>query len=601
MAKEGSAIKNALTPSDYVHLHNHTQYSLLDGQTKVPALIERVKELGMEAVAITDHGTMSGIIEFYEAANKGDVKPVIGLEAYVAVRSHLDKDVSKDRQYFHLTILAMNDIGYKNLMKLSTIANLEGFYYRPRIDHELIEKYNEGLIVLSGCIGSEVSDALRNGDYKKAKETAQWYKEVFGDRYYLELQDHGHSKHPTAWEDQNRVNEQLLKLSKELEIPAVVTCDAHYLKHEDQEAHEILLCVQTSSFLSDANRFSLKEFELHVADPKDIIKRWGDDNPELILNTRKIAERCNVSIQIGKILIPKFPTPGGESEKEYFERLVWQGLAWRYGGKTKPASIKLSIAEAQKSLPKDVKERANYELGVVNQMGFNGYYLIVADFINWGIDQGIVFGPGRGSAASSILAYALRITEIDPLQYDLLFERFLNPARISMPDMDIDIQDSRRDEVINYCVEKYGRDRVANIVTFGRMAARNSVRDVARVLEVPYADAVRLAKMIPPPIQGRHTPLATHLQQVSELKAELGNEQSSRVFELAIKLEGTIRSHGVHAAGVVIAPDDIVNYTPLEMAQKGVVATQYSMGPIEELWLLKMDFLGLSNLTIIKI
>jgi DNA polymerase-3 subunit alpha len=577
--------KTALKPSDFVHLHNHTQYSLLDGLTKIPLLMERVNELGMGAVSITDHGTMSGTIEFYKAAKSSGLKPIIGMEAYVAPRTYQDKDPAHDRQYFHLTILAMNNTGYQNLMRLSTLANLEGFYYRPRIDHDLLEKYNEGLIVLSGCIGGEVSDALRQDQYEIAKKTATWYKKIFGDRYYIELQDHGHPAHPTAWKEQTKVNEQLLKLAGELKIPAVVTCDAHYLLHEDQEAHEILLCVQTGAFLSDEQRFSLKEFELHVADPTDIIKRWGKTNPELVSNTKAIADRCEVEIELGKILIPKFPTPKGQNERTYLEDLVWKGLAERYG----------------KKLPKAVSERADMELAIVNKMGFNGYFLIVSDFINWGKDRGIVFGPGRGSAASSILAYALKITEIDPLKYDLLFERFLNPDRISMPDMDIDIQDTRRDEVINYCVEKYGSDRVANIVTFGTMAARNSVRDVARVLQVPYSEADRLAKMIPPPVQGRHTPLRKSLVEISELKAEnSGNEQSARVFDLATKLEGTIRSHGVHAAGVVIAPDEIVRFAPLELAQKGVTATQYSMGPIEDLGLLKMDFLGLSNLTTIK-
>ncbi|MGH7156568.1 MAG: DNA polymerase III subunit alpha [Candidatus Saccharimonadales bacterium] len=590
-----------LKSGDYVHLHNHTQYSLLDGLTKVPALIDRVKALGMDAVAITDHGTMSGVIEFYRTANAANVKPIIGMEAYVALRSHTDKDPVKDRQFYHLTILAMNNEGYENLMRLSTIANLDGFYYRPRIDRELIEKFNEGLIVLSGCIGGEVSDALRQDQYDQAKQTAKWYKQIFGDRYYIELQDHGHPEHPTAWDEQDKVNQQLVKLSAELDIPAVVTCDAHYLLHEDQEAHEVLLCVQTGAFLSDEQRFSLKEFELHVADPKEVIKRWGKTHPELITNTAKIAARCQVDIELGKILIPKFPTPKGQTEKDFLELIVWQGLCWRYAGVDRKDLGKLTIKKAQAMLGKEIIDRAKYELDVVNRMAFNGYFLIVQDFINWGKDRAIVFGPGRGSAASSILAYALRITELDPLKYDLLFERFLNPDRISMPDMDIDIQDSRRDEVINYCIEKYGRDRVANIVTFGRMAARNSVRDVARVLQVPYAEADRLAKMIPPPIQGRHTPLAKSLKAIPELKNENAtNQQSARVFDLATKLEGTIRSHGVHAAGVVIAPDDIVKFAPLELAQKGVVATQYSMGPVEDLGLLKMDFLGLSNLTIIK-
>jgi DNA polymerase-3 subunit alpha len=595
-----------LQASDYVHLHNHTQYSLLDGLTKIPALIDYVKTSNMQAVAMTDHGNMNGAIEFYKEAGAKDIKPIIGIETYVAARAHTDKDPGKDKPNFHLILLAMNNTGYKNLMKLSTIANLEGFYYRARIDHDLLETYNEGLIALSGCIGGEVGDAIRQGQYDAAKQIAAWYKSIFGDRYYIELQDHGHPEHPGHWSEQKIVNDQLLTLAQELDIKAVVTCDAHYLNHEDQEAHEILLCVQTGSFLTDEKRMSLKEFELHVTDPVELIKRWGTKHPDLITNTKAIADRCNVTIELGKILIPKFPVPAKETERSYLEKLVYRGLAWRYGRiDAKPIAesdtVTMTVAEAKQTLPPHVQERATYELGVIEDMGFNGYFLIISDFINWGKDQGIVFGPGRGSAAGSIIAFSLKITEIDPLLYDLLFERFLNPDRISMPDIDIDIQDSRRNEVIEYCVQKYGTDRVANIVTFGRMAARNAVRDVARVLQVPYGEADRLAKMIPPPIQGRHTPLSESIKTNQELKAEYqDNETAHRVFDLAVQLEGTIRSHGVHAAGVVIAPEAIVNYTPLEMAQKGVVATQYSMNPIEELGLLKMDFLGLSNLTTIK-
>src|SRR3990167_9009038 len=594
-------VSSAFSPSDFVHLHTHTQYSLLDGLTKVPALVNRVAELGMEAVAITDNGTLSGAIEFYKQAKNRGLKSIIGMEAYIAPRSYKDKDPTRDRQYYHLTMLAENEDGYQNLMQLSSIANLEGYYYRPRIDRKMIAKYSSGIIVLSGCMGSEVSDALRQGQYDQAKAIARWYKKIFGDRYYIEILDHGHSSHPSAWAEQQKVNDLLLKLAKELKIEAVVTCDAHYLKTEDQEAHEVLLCIQTGAYLDDKERFSLADFELFVTDPKDIIERWQTTHPELIANTKAIAERCNVEIKLGEILIPKFLTPKGETEKTLLEKQVWQGLAWRYGGVARDKAAKLTVAKTKKLLKPEVIKRAEFELGVVNKMGFNGYFLIVADFINWGKDRDIVFGPGRVSAASSIMAYGLRITEIDPLEYDLLFERFLNPDRISMPDMDIDIQDNRRDEVINYCIDKYGRDRVANIVTFGRMAARNSVRDVARVLQVPYAEADRLAKMIPPPVQGRHTPLAKHLEEVSELVNEnRTNGRSAEIFELAQKLEGTIRSHGVHAAGVIITPDDLVKLVPLEMAQKGVVATQYSMGPIEDLGLLKIDFLGLSNLTTIK-
>lgn len=597
--------KSKLSVRDYVHLHNHTQYSLLDGLTKVPDLIQYVKKTGMESVAMTDHGTLSGAIEFYKEAKDNSIKPIIGMETYVAARGLNDKEPGKDKQNYHLILLAMNQKGYQNLMALSTIANLQGYYYKPRIDHELLAKHNEGLICLSGCASGEIGDLLRQGQYDAAKKIAVWYKEQFGDRYYLEIQDHGHPEHPSKWAVQEGINEQLFKLSEELEIPCVVTCDAHYLKHEDQEAHEILLCVQTGSFLDDEKRMSLKDFELHVSDPKEVIARWGEEHPDFITNSKAIADRCDVQIELGNILIPKFPVPEGETERSYLEKLVYQGLAWRYGQSKKKLSeteaAKLTVEDAKKTLPKDVLDRAIYELGVIEDMGFNGYFLIISDFINWGKDQGIVFGPGRGSAAGSIIAFSLKITEIDPLNYDLLFERFLNPDRISMPDIDIDIQDSRRAEVIQYCVEKYGKERVANIVTFGRMAARNAVRDVSRVLQVPYADADRLAKMIPPPVQGRHIPLSTSLKENKELKQEYqSNSTAKRVFDLAVQMEGTIRSHGVHAAGVVIAPEDIVFYTPLEMAQKGVVATQYSMNPIEELGLLKMDFLGLSNLTIIK-
>lgn len=590
-----------INPSNFVHLHNHTHYSLLDGLQKIKPLVSRVVELGMESVAITDHGTMSGAIEFYKEAKDQGINPIIGMETYVASRKHTDKEPIKDKPNFHLILLAMNEIGYKNLMSLSTIANLEGFYYRARIDRALLERYNEGLIVLSGCIGGEVGDALRQGQYELAKENAAWYKKIFGDRYYLELQDHGHPEHPHKWDEQVRVNDLLIKLSKELSIETVITSDAHYLMKEDQEAHEILLCVQTGSFLDEESRMSLKDFELHLADPEEVINRWIETLPQALLNTSVIASRCKVEIELGKILIPEFPLPEDVTEKEYLHKLVFRGLATKYGGVTEGKAQDMSIEESRKILAKEVLERVDFELQVVDQMGFNGYFLIIADFMNWGKAQGIVFGPGRGSAAGSIIAYSLKITELDPIAYDLLFERFLNPDRISMPDIDIDIQDTRRDEVIQYCVEKYGENRVVNIVTFGKMAARNAVRDVSRVLRVPYGEADRLAKMIPPPIQGRHILLEKSLVDNKELAYEYkNNETAKKVFDLAIKLEGTIRSHGVHAAGVVIAPDDIVNFVPLEKAQKGVIATQYSMNPVEELGLLKMDFLGLSNLTIIN-
>ena len=591
----------ALKPSDFVHLHNHTFHSVLDGLTKIHDLVDKVKELGMEAAAVTDHGTMSGILDYYKTAKKAGIKPIIGIETYVATRSRFDRDPGKDKQRFHLTVLAMNNTGFHNLMKLSTRANLEGMYYKPRIDHELLEELNEGLIVLSGCASGEIGVALKEDDYDRARDIAKWYKSIFGDRYYLELQDHGHPKSNTHWDVQAKINEGLIKLSKELGIEMVVTCDGHYLTHEYQDAHEILLCVGTGSYLSDEKRMSLKDFELHLTDPRDIIDHWGEEFPEVIRNTKKIADRCDVEIELGRILIPKYPLPDGENEHSYLLRLTYQGLLQRYNGASKEEAEKLDPDEIIPKLSDEVRERAKMELGVMGNMGYEGYFLIVQDFINWGKSQGIVFGPGRGSAAGSIVAYALNITDLDPLKYGLLFERFLNPDRISMPDIDVDIQDTRRDEVIEYCAKKYGEDHVSNIATFGKMFGRMAVRDVARVLEVPYAESDRLAKLVPPPNQGRHIPLSVSIKEDADLRNEYENNPTAKeVLDYAIQLEGTIRSHGVHACGVVIAPDTLANYIPLEMAQKGVVATQFPMGEVEELGLLKMDFLGLSNLTIIN-
>ena len=555
----------------------------------------------MEAAAVTDHGTMSGILDYYKTAKKAGIKPIIGIETYVATRSRFDRDPGKDKQRFHLTVLAMNNTGFHNLMKLSTRANLEGMYYKPRIDHDLLEELNEGLIVLSGCASGEIGVALKEDDYDRARDIAKWYKSIFGDRYYLELQDHGHPKSNTHWDVQAKINEGLIKLSKELDIEMVVTCDGHYLTHEYQDAHEILLCVGTGSYLSDEKRMSLKDFELHLTDPRDIIDHWGEEFPEVIRNTKKIADRCDVEIELGRILIPKYPLPDGENEHSYLLRLTYQGLLQRYNGASKEEAEKLDPDEIIPKLSDEVRERAEMELGVMGNMGYEGYFLIVQDFINWGKSQGIVFGPGRGSAAGSIVAYALNITDLDPLKYGLLFERFLNPDRISMPDIDVDIQDTRRDEVIEYCAKKYGEDHVSNIATFGKMFGRMAVRDVARVLEVPYAESDRLAKLVPPPNQGRHIPLSVSIKEDADLRNEYENNPTAKeVLDYAIQLEGTIRSHGVHACGVVIAPDTLVNYIPLEMAQKGVVATQFPMGEVEELGLLKMDFLGLSNLTIIN-
>ena len=601
-----------LTPADFVHLHNHTHYSLLDGLTKIPDLVDFVKESGMESVAVTDHGTMSGLVELYKTARDNNIKPILGLEAYVAARKYTDKDPARDKERFHITLLAMNKKGFENLCRMMTEAEINGTYYKPRIDHDLMEQYNEGIICLSGCASSEISVKLKENDYAGAKKLVDWYSKVFKDRFYLEMQDHGHPDSPTHWEDQNRINQGLQKIAKETGLPLVITCDGHYLKHEDQDAHEILLCIGTAANLSDKNRMSLSDFELHVIPPQDIINRWGKDFPEAIRNTKRIAERCNVDLNLGQILIPKFPgIPKGDDEKSYLDKLVFRGLVFRYGGKTEKETENLSVKECRNILEKvdrkDVLERIDYELSVVDHMGYNGYFLIVQDFINWGKRQRIVYGPGRGSAAGSILAYALRITELDPLKYDLLFERFLNPDRVSMPDIDTDIQDTRRDEVIKYCTEKYGRGRVSNIVTFGKMMAKNAVRDVARVLEVPYAESDRIAKLVPDPVMGHHVHLKDAIKDVPDLKHEYEtNPTAKNVIDFASRLEGTIRSHGVHACGVIIAPDDLVKFLPLEVAKKRgadneeVLAAQFPMTQVEELGLLKMDFLGLSNLSVIN-
>ena len=615
MTKEENKKPNTsatLTPADFVHLHNHTHYSLLDGLTKVPDLVDFVKSTGMEAVGVTDHGTMSGLVELYKTAKSNGIKPVLGVEAYVAARKLTDKDSNRDKERFHITLLAQNNKGYENLCRMITIAETEGMYYKPRIDHELMEKYNEGIICLSGCASSEISVKLKEGDKKGARKLVDWYSKVYKDRFYLEMQDHGHPDSPTHWESQNRINEGLQEIAIETGLPLVVTCDGHYLKHEDQDAHEILLCVGTASNLSDPNRMSLRDFELHVIPPEDIIARWGKDFPDAIKNTKKIAEMCDVDLQLGRILIPKFPgIPKGDNEKSYLDKLVFRGLVFRYAGKTEEETENLSVEQCRKLLEKagrkDVLERIDYELSVVDRMGYNGYFLIVQDFINWGKKQRIVYGPGRGSAAGSILAYALRITELDPLKYDLLFERFLNPDRISMPDIDTDIQDTRRDEVIQYCTEKYGRGRVSNIVTFGKMMAKNAVRDVARVMEVPYAESDRIAKLVPDPVMGRHVHLQDAIKEVPDLKQEYETNPTAReVIDFASKLEGTIRSHGVHACGVIIAPDDLVKFLPLEVAKKKgadgeeILSAQFPMNQVEELGLLKMDFLGLSNLSVIN-
>lgn len=607
MAKAASAeVKTASEKpkTQFVHLHNHTHYSLLDGLQKIPGMLDRVEAMGMDTIAITDHGTLSGAIDFYNNAKKRGIKPIIGTEAYVSPRGMLDKNGKIDANPYHLILLAYNNTGYQNLMKLSTMAMLDGFYYKPRVDRAALEKHSEGLICLSACASGEVGRHILNGNMDGARDTANWYRDTFGaENYYFEIQDH------SDWQMQKTINDGLFILSEEMGIPLVVTADSHYSQPTDREAHEILLCVQTGKTMADSDRMEM-EMPLYVSDPKDIESRWAH-RPEMLENTRKIADRCNIELELDKILIPTFDVPEGYTEHSYLHELCWQGVMWRYTeGLTREESLKKTVEEAKAAVPEEVRERLEYELGVISRMGYEGYFLIVADFINWGKDRGIIFGPGRGSAAGSIVAYAINITDLDPIKYDLLFERFLNPDRISMPDVDIDIQDTRRGEVIEYVTEKYGEERVAQIITFGTMAARNAVRDTGRALGMSYAEVDVIAKLIPQPIQGRHVPLGVSIGALppkGEMRADpdlmaeyQSNPRAKRLIDLAMRLEGTIRSNGIHAAGVVIAPEPIVNYTPLQRAQKGGISTQYSMNPVEQLGLLKMDFLGLSNLTIIN-
>ena len=587
----------------FVHLHNHSHYSLLDGLQKVPEMLDRVKELNMTAVGLTDHGTLSGAIEFYKECKKRDLKPIVGVETYVAPRLHTDKAGRQDMNPYHLVLLAENMTGYHNLIKLVTIAQLEGFYAKPRIDRELIEKYHEGLIALSGCAGGELAERLREGNLNEAENVARWYDETFGrGNYFLELQAHEHQ-----WDVQKELNDALIGLSQKTGIPTVVTADSHYARHENRDAHETLLCVQTGKNLSDTNRMTMS-MDLYLTSPEEIAERFARV-PEAYENTVKIAERCHIEFEFGKILIPTFPVPEvGLSEGEYLHKLCWQGLVYRYLGVPRDQIHDITEVKARAMLPPEVVTRIEYEFSIIGRMGYDGYMLIVADFINWGKNQGIIFGPGRGSAAGSIVSYAMNITDLDPLKYDLLFERFLNPDRVSMPDIDVDIQDSRRGEVIDYVIEKYGKERVAQIITFGTMAAKSAVRDTGRVLGYPLSEVDFLAKLIPDPVQGRHVPLAVLLglkkgkePADQELSAEYqSNVRSKQLLDLAMQLEGTIRSNGVHAAGVVIAPEIIDDYVPLQRAQKGLPCTQFPMGQIEDLGLLKFDFLGLSNLTIIN-
>ncbi len=559
----------------FAHLHTHTEYSLLDGSNKIKEYVARVKELGMDAAAITDHGVMYGVIDFYKAAKAEGVNPILGCEVYVAPNSRFDKETTGgEERYYHLVLLAENNQGYANLMKIVSKGFVEGYYYRPRVDMEVLEEYHQGIIALSACLAGEVARYLVKGLYEEAKKVALRYEEVFGKgNYFLELQDHG-------LPDQQMVNQALLRMSRETGIPLVATNDVHYTYAEDERAHDILLCIQTGKKLGDENRLRYEGGQYYVKSPEEMEELFPYAR-EALENTGKIAARCHVDIEFGVTKLPRFDVPEGYTSWEYLNHLCFQGFEERY-----PAD------------DGKVKERLEYELFVIQKMGYVDYFLIVWDFIRYARENGIAVGPGRGSAAGSIVAYTLGITSIDPIRYQLLFERFLNPERISMPDIDIDFCFRRRQEVIDYVVEKYGKDRVVQIVTFGTMAARGVLRDVGRVMDMPYAFVDTIAKMVP-------TELNMTLDRAMTMNPELrrGYESDPQVRELidmAKRLEGLPRHTSMHAAGVVISQKAVDEYVPLSRASDGSITTQFTMTTLEELGLLKMDFLGLRTLTVIQ-
>ena len=560
--------------SKFVHLHIHSEFSLLDGANRIKDLPVRAKELGMDSIAITDHGVMFGAIDFYKACKKEGVKPIIGCEVYVAPRSRTDKQPGIDNHYYHLILLAKNNEGYKNLSKLVSLSFVDGYYYKPRIDREILEKYHEGLICLSACLAGEVNQALLSGQNEKAEQVALWHKKVFGDDYYIEIQNNGIKEQVLA-------NQKLVQLARKLDIPLVATNDAHYLKREDAYNHEVLLCIQTGKRMSDEDRMKFDTDELYVKSPEEMAE-YFKAFPDAIENTVKIAEQCNVEFEFGHTILPNYDVPPEyPTHYDFLKELCDKGLKKRYG----------------ENLSEEIQKRAEYELSIIKKMGYVDYYLIVWDFIHYAKTNGIPVGPGRGSGAGSILAYAIEITDIDPIKYGLLFERFLNPERISMPDFDVDFSDERRQEVIDYVARKYGHDHVSQIITFGTMAAKMVIRDVARVLDYPYAEADALAKMIPNEI---HITIKKALEQNKELKERYDtDEQTRKILDIAMGLEGMPRQASTHACGVVITKDPVDTYVPLYV-RDGQINTQYIMTTLEELGLLKMDFLGLRNLTVIQ-
>ncbi|MBU0706908.1 DNA polymerase III subunit alpha [Patescibacteria group bacterium] len=568
----------------FVHLHLHSHYSLLDGLPKIDEIVKKVKDEGMSAVALTDHGVMYGAIEFYQKAIKENIKPIIGTEAYVARNSHLDKRSKIDEKPYHLILLAKNHIGYKNLISLTSLAHLDGFYRKPRIDFELLTKYHEGIVAITACLQGELANHIINNNLAKAEEMIIKYKNLFGDdSFYLEVQAHPNLRF------QNEVNERIFSFSNKLNVPVVATNDVHYLEPDDKDAQDILLCIQTKRKKDDKDRLTLTEYDLSFRSAERMISAFPD-HPEVIINTEKVANQCNLKLDLGQTLLPQFPLPENKTADEYLKELCIGGLNKRY-----------QIADHKKLInnkERKVIERMNFELSVIEKTGFASYFLIVQDFINWAKGKGIVVGPGRGSAAGSIIAYLTNITNMDPIKYELLFERFLNPERISMPDIDIDFADDRRDEVIHYVEEKYGHDHVAQIITFGTMAARAAIRDVGRALGLSYSYCDRVAKLIP-----MFSTLSEAIKNVAELKEIYDNDEEGRnLLDNAKKLEGVARHASTHACGVVITKDTLENYVPVQHASQNdeTIITQYSLHAIEDLGLLKMDFLGLKNLTILQ-
>ncbi len=557
----------------FTHLHLHTEYSMLDGSSKINELVHRVKELGMDSVAITDHGVMYGVVDFYKACKREGIHPVIGCEVYVAPRGRKTKENKFDASNYHLVLLAENQTGYENLMKLVSFGFTEGFYYKPRIDFELMEKYSEGIIALSACLGGQIPQAIMNNQEDTAIELAKRYESIFGKgNFYLELQRHG-------YEEEAKVNDTLIRMSKELDIPLVATNDSHYTYEEDVQSHDVLLCIQTNKKVSDQDRMRYLGGQFFVKSPEQMYELF-DDVQEAVSNSHTIAKRCQVEFEFGVTKLPQFDVPDGKLPYQYLIELCEVGLKERYG------------ENATKHM-----ERLHYELSVIKDMGYVDYFLIVWDFIRYAREQDIIVGPGRGSAAGSIVAYCLRITDIDPIRFNLIFERFLNPERVSMPDIDIDFCYERRGEVIDYVIHKYGAEKVAQIITFGTMAARAVIRDVGRAYDIPFNEVDKIAKMIPSELKITIDKALSMNKELAELYTN--NPQVQQLIDTSRRLEGLTRHSSIHAAGVVICDRPVYDYVPLNAGDDSVT-TQFTMGTLEELGLLKMDFLGLRTLTVIQ-